>query len=587
MLRAIYVASFVTAGIICFGALWRSRGISHRETRYGLYSLLITSGLWAFAQAVRLSTSTVVVATISYTGGLIAGFATVFSWLYFCSAYAGHEYHQQGSIRLAALVMFVVVTVLKLTNPLHGQYFVASVVSDPFTHVAIELGTLHWIVLFVAYAGSAIGFYILFETFRLSEIPTTQLVGIVSLAAWPVLLDVAGLVTGPQLLTLNYEPIGVAAFALGTLYVATTTFEQVRWTGHQQVLDQLDEAIIIVGEDGVIWETNAAAARLLPAVEVGQRMETVLPEIAAEMSAIDELSLTDGRGQMFSPAGAVADNEAGDGLLAAETDLFADAASGVVTFEQAGEPRYYMLRQTALTVGRKLVGQALVFMDVTRVERQRRELKRQSEQLEGFGAAVAHELRNALGIIDGQFKLLAVDIEQYAEEDAEARIQTIQEVTERMYTVIDDLTTLARLGQRINEPDWIDFERFVQQGESIAGAEEIDVQIEGEGRIKAGPTRLKELVRYAVRLGVETDASVLSISLTERGFIITTDGETIRADDADELFEYGSAVPHAEAGVIGANMRTIVRAHGWEITVKPERTDGICLVVTGCETDLE
>ncbi len=374
MLQAIYVVSFVAAGVVCLAAMWRTRDISHRETRYGLYALLITSGLWALAQAVRLSTANVSVATAFYTIGLVVGFGTVFAWLYFCSAYAGYEYHRQRPIQLAALGTFIAVAVLKLTNSIHDQYFSASVVSDPFPHVAIELGTLHWAVLFAAYAGSAVGFYILFETFRRSDIPTTQLAGIVSLAAWPVLLNVFGLVTGPRFLALSYEPIGVAAFVLGTLYVATTTFEQVRWTGHRQVLNRLDEAIIITGADGAIWETNAAAARLFPTVEVGQRIGTALPDVAAEMSALDELMSADGQGQAFSPAGSMAAPGAVDGPSGVETDQSAEASPGVVSFEQAGEHRYYLMRQTPLTVGHKTVGRALVFMDVTRVERQRREV---------------------------------------------------------------------------------------------------------------------------------------------------------------------------------------------------------------------
>ncbi|MFW6412579.1 MAG: histidine kinase, partial [Oceanicaulis sp.] len=108
----------------------------------------------------------------------------------------------------------------------------------------------------VAYACSAVGFYLLFELFAEAEVRTTKLAGLVGLTALPVVCNALGLLTGPWLLALNYEPVGVAAFALGVVYVSQSTFETVRRTGQRRVIDELDEAILVLDDADVVREAN-------------------------------------------------------------------------------------------------------------------------------------------------------------------------------------------------------------------------------------------------------------------------------------------------------------------------------------------
>jgi signal transduction histidine kinase len=85
----VYVAAFGTAAVACLASLARLSAIEDAGTRRGLAGLLVTSALWALAHVVFLPVPVEAVRLAAYYAGLVAGFAAVGAWLYFCSAYTG------------------------------------------------------------------------------------------------------------------------------------------------------------------------------------------------------------------------------------------------------------------------------------------------------------------------------------------------------------------------------------------------------------------------------------------------------------------------------------------------------------------
>lgn len=184
----VYALLFGLAGAVCTAGVVRARRIEDADTRRGLVALLATSAGWAVSHALLL----VVPATRPKTGiyliGLILGFSTVFVWLYFCSAYTGRAYHRRTPVRRAAVVLYLAVVAVKVTNPLHGLYFTTTLVAEPFPHLAIRQGLFHWVVTGLSYTLAGVGMFALFEAFVESEYDATPLAGLVGLAGLPITL---------------------------------------------------------------------------------------------------------------------------------------------------------------------------------------------------------------------------------------------------------------------------------------------------------------------------------------------------------------------------------------------------------------
>jgi len=548
-------AHFAGFGFGCVGCLlacWRARLITHRETRLGLYGLFLTSSLWAGAYLVTFVTRSLALATAAYQVGLIAGLATVGAWLYFCSAYTGNDYHRQPAYRRAGLAAFLGISAVKLTNQVHGLYFSIEMVETPFPHADVALLDFHWLVTVFAYALTAVGFYMLLELFVESRVSTRGLLFLVGLTALPVLVDVLGVLGLSAVVATNYEPLGVAAFALGTLYITEDTFERVRWTGHRQVLDELDEAILLLDETGQIYQHNTAAETLFPSVDTADSIEGLVPE--TERIGNEEM--------------------ASDWVDEAE----------LMAFERDETTSYYLLRETELTVGPHLVGRAVVLTDVTQVERQRRELERRSDQLEGFAAAVAHELRNSLTIIEGNLTVVSESIDADEIRAGTEVLERISAATTRMSNAVEDLTTIGQLSQPVTDPKPYSFQTVVTEALGAADTASLTLSVEGEGEVRVERMRLTELLRNAVRLATETDATKLALCLRDGGFVVRMDGESLGDSDTEALFEYGTPIPHANAGMLGPNIRSLARTHGWDVSARTPEDGGIVITVSGVVT---
>ncbi len=107
---------------------------------------------------------------------------------------------------MAALAIFSGIILVKVTNPIHGQYFTAEVATHPFVHLGVQQGAIHWLVMGMAYALAAVGLFMLFELFINVSYDTKPLIAVVGLTGLPVTLDIAGAVT-PYLLEITYSSL--------------------------------------------------------------------------------------------------------------------------------------------------------------------------------------------------------------------------------------------------------------------------------------------------------------------------------------------------------------------------------------------
>lgn len=118
-----YLLAFVVAALACFGAAWRARQIQYADTRKSLSIFFLTSGGWAATYIGFLLPISGLAKNFFYQVSLIVGFATVWAWLWFCSAYTGRALHRNATAQRFAAVVFAAVILLKVTNPFHGLYY--------------------------------------------------------------------------------------------------------------------------------------------------------------------------------------------------------------------------------------------------------------------------------------------------------------------------------------------------------------------------------------------------------------------------------------------------------------------------------
>lgn len=552
-LQIIYVSLFALGAVGCGFAVIRARRLTHRDTRVGLVGLLVLSGLWAGSTSVRLLSMDPTISRALHLFELTVGLATVGAWLYFASAYTGETYHQQPTIRRWAAGGFLALIAVKLTNPLHGVYLRTHFKPTPFPHLVITDFGLHLAIMTFSYALAALGFYMLFQLFLGSKASTKPLVGVVGLAALPVLGNVAGQLGIVGVLQLSYEPLGVAAFAIGTLYFAETTFEKARWTRHQRVLDQLDEAIILVDTDNHIRDFNNTAATLFPDLTsaIGTPLTGVAPAVVEALETI----------------------ESNEGAAAPKT----------ITLTRRGEERYYLPAATTISYGSHTSGRVIVCTDVTKVERQRRELHRQNDQLDGVAAAIAHELRNTLAIVYGRVALVANAVAHSEDNKTIDNINIAMDTLDRMEHIINDLTISARYAKIVEETESFDIQERLSYIVLPEVGGDVTIRFENTGQIEADASRLEELIRQAARLTAQTGGRTLTIEVDEQTMTLTTDGDQVPEGSKDDLFRYGTAVPHARAGMLGPNIQALARAHGWDVLLDEDYQDGIRIHITGME----
>lgn len=528
-----YVTVFSVAALLCFLSVARARTVQDTETRRGLVWLLIGSSLWAASHAALLVAPSRDLQVASYMIGLVFGFATVFAWLYFASAYTGRNYHQQPRYRALAAGLYLAVIAVKVTNPWHRLYFETEFVTTPFPHLAIQQGWFHWVVTGLSYSLAAVGLFVLFEMFREADFGTRSLVGLISLTVLPIVFDIVGFASD-ALIGIIYAPLGVAAFAVGVLFVYDERFLAVQLTGG------VDDPIVLLDDGGNVQDFNERTRQLFPDIAVGDSVATL--------------------------------SELEDALEDEQRILQVQLDSGI---------RYFLVSNSSFDLGRSDVAAVLLFSDVTRIERQRRELMRHNDQLESLATGIRHELRNKLQIVGGHVDAAAGAVESGDVTTARDSLGTASQTADRMERTVDDLSTLAQYGQTVQQRRENDFRKTARRAWETTDTGDLSLTVEGKGTVMADAGRLEELFQNAYVFALHNGADRVTLSLREDGFALSDDGTRPPDGKLDEIFDYGAAVPSAEAGMAMPNVETLARVHDWDVSIDREYVDGVRAVVSG------
>ncbi|MEF8882649.1 MAG: ATP-binding protein [Halapricum sp.] len=534
-----YIAVFTAVAVTSFATTTATDRIEDSDTRRGLAALLLTSGGWATAHVGFLLAPTIDLAVGFYMTGLVVGLAAVGPWLYFCSAYTGRSLHRNRTYQRAAVAIFLAIVAVKLTNPIHGLYFEVALVTTPFPYLAVQHGIVHWIVMGFAYSLSIVGYFMLFERFERVSYDTRPLLALVGVTALPIVFDLVGFAT-PYLIDITYEPIGVAAFAIGVLFIYVSRLQAIQMTGGRE------EATILLDDADRIREYNDSAERLFPqfqgGVALGEPLWTALPSVAEAL----------------------------------------EADSAIVSLDREGGVSYYRVSENPFAAEQAQLGRLVVLTDVTDREQYRRELERQNDRLEQFASMVSHDLRNPLNVAMARLELAQ-------DERDDDNLRTAADALERMEALIDDVLSLARQGQPVESTEPVDLRTLAESSWEMVEAPDASLAIASDLSFAADSTRLKQLLENLFRNAIEhgrddpdTDLTVRIGALEdESGFYVADDGRGIPADEREEIFESGYTTAEEGTGFGMAIVGEIVEAHGWTIDVTESSEGGARFEIRG------
>ncbi|MBB6646308.1 response regulator [Halobellus ruber] len=262
------------------------------------------------------------------------------------------------------------------------------------------------------------------------------------------------------------------------------------------------------------------------------------------------------------------------------THYFTEALNGNSnTFTQTLGESVYRNRTVPVETGdgRTAYGLALAQNVTEQVER-RRELERQNERLEEFTSIVSHDLRNPLRVADGRLELLR-------DECKSDHIDDLAQALDRMDALIEDLLTLTREGERVDEAEQIGLTNAATNSWQTVKTERATLETDTSCAVEADRSRLRQLFENLYRNAIEHGGDNVTVSVGEMddGFYVADTGSGIPESDREEAFEAGYSTTEGGTGFGLRIVEQVANAHGWEVTVTESEQGGARFEITGVE----
>ncbi|MFB6156761.1 MAG: nitrogen regulation protein NR(II) [Haloferacaceae archaeon] len=226
-----------------------------------------------------------------------------------------------------------------------------------------------------------------------------------------------------------------------------------------------------------------------------------------------------------------------------------------------------------------LKGFTVVSQDTTDRKQYERMLERQNDRLKEFTDILAHDLRSPLNVIDGRLTL-------YEETGDHEHIAVVENTTDQMERLVDDLLRVARQGDVVTDPVPVDLEAVVALawGNTLA-EQEATLACESVGEVSADGDRLREMFENLFRNAAEHGGPGVAVTVgrMETGFYVADDGPGIPDGMREEVFDHGVSTSDEGSGYGLSIVRTIANAHGWDVVVTTADTGGARFEFTGVE----
>lgn len=223
-------------------------------------------------------------------------------------------------------------------------------------------------------------------------------------------------------------------------------------------------------------------------------------------------------------------------------------------------------------------GYAIASQDITTEKQYERMLERQNDRLKEFTDILSHDLQSPLMVLDNRLDL-------YRDTGDEEHLEAMDETTDRMGRLVEDLLRVSRQGGVVQAPQPIDLESVVEtaaEGTLPTGA---TLEYEPVREVMADRDRLIEVFENFFRNSVDHGGPDVTVRVgpLQHGFYVEDDGPGIRGQDHEAVFEHGFTTREDGTGYGLSVIRSIVGAHGWDISVTDGADGGARFEVSGIE----
>jgi signal transduction histidine kinase len=210
------------------------------------------------------------------------------------------------------------------------------------------------------------------------------------------------------------------------------------------------------------------------------------------------------------------------------------------------------------------------------VERKRNELKlrRQNERLEEFASIVSHDLRNPLTVAIGHLTLARDECES-------PHLDSIAQAQERMSELIEDLLTLARQGETVDQPKPTPLAPEALKAWTMVSGGILDLDVDAEMTVDCDPERLRTLLENLFRNSIEHGGEDVTVTVgtLDDGFYVADDGPGIPPERREAVFASGFTSNPEGTGFGLAIVSAIADAHGWTVEATESEAGGACFKV--------
>jgi PAS domain-containing protein/anti-sigma regulatory factor (Ser/Thr protein kinase) len=203
----------------------------------------------------------------------------------------------------------------------------------------------------------------------------------------------------------------------------------------------------------------------------------------------------------------------------------------------------------------------------------REQLERQNEQLDRFASIVSHDLRNPLSVLDSSLELAR-------ETGAAEHFDRADRAVDQMTTIVDDVLTLARAGDVIDDPEPVDLATLARTCWESGATADATLDVRTSGAILADESRLQQLLANLFRNAVEHGGDAVTVTVRDRedGFAVADDGEGVGDVDPATLFDADYSPAEEGTGFGLSIVAEIAGAHGWTVAVEESPAGGACFV---------
>jgi PAS domain S-box-containing protein len=431
MIDSLYFPLVFLAAIVGFGAAVFALRYRSQAGATPLAVFATAGSLWTIVEGLKIAQSGIETMTLWASIGLSLSAVIPPAWLLFVLEYTGNDRRVPRWLSPALFVEPLLFWVLIWTNQDHQFVWAGSeqISYGTFEALTLEFGLGFWAHQVYSYLLLTIGALVVVRMLlRANQQYRWQGTGLLLAVTLPLLLNT---VYSFQLILAGLDLSGIG-YVLASLVLTVTIFEAelegvapaTRELGREAVLSELDDAMIILNDNGRLVDANPAGEQLLGVtVEegLGQEISTLEPAL--------EALLTDSAGQ------------------------------SQIELDREGRRRYYDVRVSSLSQGYGMVsGQVLSLRDVT--DRRQRE-----QRLDVLNRMLRHNIRNELNLVRGKIELAAVDVEGQSPQDH------LDDATTAIDGIVARSNKLGRLSQMLDS----------DHGEAIDIAAELRSQRETGG----------------------------------------------------------------------------------------------------------